>query len=82
MLFFYEDIEDVEKQLPGLLRATNEWFRIYKIPDGKPENKFAFSGEAKNKKYALEVVGECHEAWHKLISNAIPNKTDKYDIAW
>ena len=37
------DIEDVEKYLPGLLRATNEWFRIYKIPDGKPENNFAFS---------------------------------------
>lgn len=43
------DIEDVEKHLPGLIRATNEWFRIYKIPDGKPENVFAFSGEAKNK---------------------------------
>ena len=35
--------------MPGLVRATNEWFRIYKIPDGKPENVFAFSGEAKNK---------------------------------
>jgi inorganic pyrophosphatase len=31
------DIEDVERRLPGLIRATNEWFRIYKIPDGKPE---------------------------------------------
>ena len=31
------DIEDVERHLPGLIRATNEWFRIYKIPDGKPE---------------------------------------------
>jgi inorganic pyrophosphatase len=29
------DIEDVERHLPGLVRATNEWFRIYKIPDGK-----------------------------------------------
>lgn len=44
------DIEDVERHLPGLLRATNEWFRIYKIPDGKPENQFAFTGECKNKK--------------------------------
>ena len=47
------DIEDVERHLPGLLRATNEWFRIYKIPDGKPENQFAFSGECKNRKYAI-----------------------------
>ncbi|CAO1622530.1 unnamed protein product [Jaminaea pallidilutea] len=62
------DIEDVERHLPGLIRATNEWFRIYKIPDGKPENQFAFSGEAKNKKYATEVVHECHEAWKRLVS--------------
>lgn len=61
------DIEDVEKYCPGLLRATNEWFRIYKIPDGKPENQFAFSGEAKNKKYALDIVRETNESWKQLI---------------
>lgn len=68
------DIEDVEKHFPGLLRATNEWFRIYKIPDGKPENKFAFTGEAKNKKYAEEVIQECSEAWEKLISGKSESK--------
>ncbi|KAK7058443.1 Inorganic pyrophosphatase [Paramarasmius palmivorus] len=62
------DIEDVERHLPGLIRATNEWFRIYKIPDGKPENTFAFSGEAKNKRYATEIIHECHEAWRRLIT--------------
>ena len=25
------DIEDVERHLPGLLRATNEFWRIYKV---------------------------------------------------
>ncbi|OZJ06844.1 Inorganic pyrophosphatase [Bifiguratus adelaidae] len=74
------DIEDVERHLPGLIRATNEWFRIYKIPDGKPENQFAFSGEARNKKYAQDVVTECHEAWKRLITGAIPRSSDKYDI--
>lgn len=44
------DIEDVERNLPGLLRATNEWFRIYKIPDSNKENQFAFTGECKNKR--------------------------------
>ncbi|KAK6516610.1 Inorganic pyrophosphatase [Arthrobotrys conoides] len=62
------DVEDVERHLPGLLRATNEWFRIYKIPDGKPENQFAFSGECKNKKYADDIIRETHEAWEKLIT--------------
>ncbi|PIG84757.1 inorganic diphosphatase [Aspergillus arachidicola] len=66
------DVEDVERHLPGLLRATNEWFRIYKIPDGKPENQFAFSGECKNKKYALEVIRECADAWEKLMTGKSP----------
>ncbi|TPX51561.1 inorganic diphosphatase [Synchytrium endobioticum] len=74
------DIEDVEKHLPGLLRGSNEWFKYYKIPDGKPENTFAFNGEAKNAKYANQIVQECHEAWEKLISGKIPFKTDEYDI--
>ncbi|KAJ3244168.1 Inorganic pyrophosphatase [Chytriomyces hyalinus] len=74
------DIEDVERHMPGILRASNEWFRIYKIPDGKPENNFAFSGEAKNKAYATEVIHETNEAWKKLITKAIPAETEHYNI--
>jgi len=75
------DIEDVERHLPGLVRATNEWFRIYKIPDGKPENQFAFSGEAKNKKYATSIIHECHEAWRRLIYSESVAKTSSYEIS-
>jgi len=75
------DIEDVERHLPGLIRATNEWFRIYKIPDGKPENAFAFSGEAKNRKYATEIIHECHEAWRRLVTGEAPAKTASYDLS-
>jgi len=64
-----------------LIRATNEWFRIYKIPDGKPENAFAFSGEAKNKKYATEIIHECHEAWRRLVTGECPAKTASYDLS-
>ncbi|KAK0292113.1 Inorganic pyrophosphatase [Friedmanniomyces endolithicus] len=71
------DIEDVERHLPGLLRATNEWFRIYKIPDGKPENQFAFSGECKNRKYAMDVIRECAEAWERMMTG----KTAKGEIS-
>ncbi|KAJ2162739.1 Inorganic pyrophosphatase [Coemansia sp. RSA 552] len=62
------DIDDIERYMPGLLHATNEWFRIYKIPDGKPENQFAFGGEAKKKAYALDVVKETAEAWNDLVN--------------
>jgi inorganic pyrophosphatase len=34
---------------------------VYKIPDGKPENQFAFNGEAKNKAYTMGVIAETHE---------------------
>ncbi|KAF9202225.1 Inorganic pyrophosphatase [Haplosporangium sp. Z 27] len=74
------DIADVERVLPGLIDATRDWFRIYKKPDGKPENEFAFNGEAKDKAYALKVIEETHVAWKRLITGAIPSKGEGYDI--
>jgi inorganic pyrophosphatase len=43
------DIQDVERYFPELIKATHHWFKIYKIPDGKPANEFAFNGECKDK---------------------------------
>jgi inorganic pyrophosphatase len=34
------DVEDVEKHFPGELEKIRVWFRDYKTPDGKPQNKF------------------------------------------
>ena len=51
------------------------------IADGKPENVFAFSGEAKNKKYATEIIHECHEAWRRLVMGESPAKTPLYDLS-
>lgn len=52
------DVDDVERHFPGLLRATVEWFRLYKVPDGKPVNKFAFDAEPKNAEFAYRVIDE------------------------
>lgn len=71
------DIGDVDKVFPGLLKATVEWFRIYKMPDGKPENQFAFNGEAKNAAFALSTVNETHQFWKSLI-----NKEIEAPISW
>lgn len=43
------DIDDVRRLKPGYLEATFEWFKKYKVPDGKPENQFAFNGEFKDR---------------------------------
>ncbi|KAK2507227.1 hypothetical protein MC885_001812 [Smutsia gigantea] len=63
----FHDIDDVEKYKPGYLEATLNWFRFYKVPEGKPENEFAFNGEFRNKAFALEVIKSTHECWKALL---------------
>lgn len=71
-MIFFIDVSDIEKQYPGLMKATIEWFKIYKIPDGKPENQFAFNGEAKPKDFAWHIVEEVHQHWQNLIKREAP----------
>ncbi|XP_050293716.1 inorganic pyrophosphatase isoform X1 [Anthonomus grandis grandis] len=65
------DVADVEKHFPGLLKASVEWFKIYKIPDGKPENQFAFNGEAKPASFAHKIIEEVHGFWKALVSKEV-----------
>ena len=62
------DISDVEQKMPGLLQATVNWFRIYKIPDGKPPNRFAFDDQFQSAELAHSVIDETHEQWKALVS--------------
>lgn len=61
------DVQDVERLLPGTLHAIREWFRTYKIPDGKAENRFALGERFMGVKYTMRVIRETHEAWKRLI---------------
>ena len=60
---------DLQKTLI-IFQATVEWFKIYKMPDGKPANEFAFNGEPKNKEFAEKIIAGTHESWQKLMSGA------------
>jgi inorganic pyrophosphatase len=62
-------INDIELHMPGLLAATQEWYRVYKIPTGKPANKFAFNGEFKDQEFAYKVIEETNMFWKSLIAN-------------
>lgn len=68
------DVADIEKHFPGLLKASVEWFKIYKIPDGKPENQFAFNGEAKPAAFAHKIIEEVHRFWKALVSKEVDAK--------
>ncbi|XP_053163876.1 inorganic pyrophosphatase [Hemicordylus capensis] len=72
----YNDIDDVKRLKPGFLEATVDWFRKYKVPDGKPENQFAFNGEFKDKVFAIDVIKSTHGYWRALVMK----KTDGGEI--
>ncbi|EAZ24749.1 hypothetical protein OsJ_08520 [Oryza sativa Japonica Group] len=66
------DVDDVEKHFPGTLTAIRDWFRDYKIPDGKPANRFGLGNKPTSKEYALKVIEETNESWEKLVKRNIP----------
>jgi len=61
------DVDDCERLLPGALDLIREWFRTYKIPDGKPPNKFAFDEQFLPAAAAHKVIHETHTEWLHLV---------------
>ena len=65
------DVEDVERLIPGTISLIREWFRTYKIPDGKPPNKFALDEKCMGAKYAHKVIHETHTFWCDLVQKQL-----------
>ncbi|KAF3550311.1 hypothetical protein DY000_02000406 [Brassica cretica] len=65
------DVDDVEKHFPGTLTAIRDWFRDYKIPDGKSANRFGLGDKPANKEYALKIIHETNESWAKLVKRSV-----------
>lgn len=76
---FINDINDVEEQMPGMLDAIREWYRTYKIPDGKPPNTFGLGEKFMDKAYAHSIMDECHHAWSELVSGEKERKLAEND---
>ena len=45
--------------MPGLIERIRVWFRDYKTPDGKPQNRFAFNDKPLNKEFTMQVWPLC-----------------------
>lgn len=67
------NIGDVDVHFPGMTDRIREWFRMYKTADGKPENFFAFDGEAKDKAYAEEIIAETNQSYNDLLTGKLAN---------
>lgn len=59
------DLDDLERELPGCVDALREWLRVYKVPEGKPLNAFSHKEQAQPRAYALHVIADTHAAWKK-----------------
>jgi hypothetical protein len=45
----------LRSEFPGQLQKILEWFRDYKIPDGKPANAFGYDNKCMDKDFTLKV---------------------------
>jgi inorganic pyrophosphatase len=75
------DVQDIEKYFPNLLSETREWFRNYKVPDGKPQNEFALNEEFKGKDFALQVISETNKYWNDLLSGTTSASGPNYSMS-
>jgi inorganic pyrophosphatase len=54
------------------LAAIRDWFRDYKLPDGKPVNEFSNEGKYYGKADALQVVNAQHDLWVEMVRKPRP----------
>ncbi len=66
------NLEELEKERPGLVAKLVEWLIMYKTTDGKPKNKLA-SHTPDSAAEALKTVEETHQHWKKLVEGKTAN---------
>eukprot|EP01100_Stratorugosa_tubuloviscum_P008566 TRINITY_DN3570_c0_g1_i1.p1 TRINITY_DN3570_c0_g1~~TRINITY_DN3570_c0_g1_i1.p1 ORF type:complete len:274 (-),score=111.78 TRINITY_DN3570_c0_g1_i1:4-825(-) len=60
---FILDFNDIEKYKPGLLKSLIEWYRVYKIAEGKSENKYALNGEILTTVETESLIALAYKYW-------------------
>eukprot|EP00227_Mantoniella_beaufortii_P000654 CAMPEP_0197616446 /NCGR_PEP_ID=MMETSP1326-20131121/60530_1 /TAXON_ID=1155430 /ORGANISM="Genus nov. species nov., Strain RCC2288" /LENGTH=346 /DNA_ID=CAMNT_0043185333 /DNA_START=188 /DNA_END=1228 /DNA_ORIENTATION=+ len=58
-----DDVDDLEREIPGLVDTMREWFRCYKLAEGKPMNAFGLDEKCMDRTYAEKVIEETHKFW-------------------
>jgi len=52
---------------PGLLDEIREFYKTYKVAEGKDNNKFGFGGRVLDQHEAYHVIGQANVNWSKLF---------------
>merc|ERR1719432_196591 len=68
------NMEDLDTKRPGLSDAVRLFFRVYKVPAGKGENRFAYGG-------AMDVIRFLHIEWKEMTHNcSISSTGDQFGL--
>jgi inorganic pyrophosphatase len=63
------DIDDIKREMPGIINAIREWLRVYKVYEGKELNEF-YSEKPFNRETAMRIISDTHQMWkHKINKN-------------
>jgi inorganic pyrophosphatase len=62
------DIATAPASVRRIAEDVREWFRNYKIPEGKGANSFAFDGRWLPRDDALAIIADTHEQWRRLLA--------------
>lgn len=73
-------VEDIQKEKPGIINSISDWYKNYKIVDGKPQNNFAFNGKVQDATETWKVIDDCHLSWKKISKT--PELSQKYFVAY
>lgn len=61
-------VADLEREMPGKVKSIVDWFKFYKMPDGKPENEFAFDDQAKDEAFAMDIIDLTYKSWQSTAN--------------
>jgi len=64
-----DNLNDLRAEHPGVIESVRQFFTVYKVPAGKPENVFAYNGEVKDAALAVEVISYTNELWKEMVTN-------------
>ena len=64
-----EDVEggNVPDRVKKAMDDIRHWFRVYKVPEGKGENDFAFGGKWLDRATTMQIIDATHAQWKGLV---------------
>ncbi|KAJ6520236.1 inorganic diphosphatase, partial [Mycena sanguinolenta] len=65
-------VADVHQECPGLISATKEWLRLYKLAEGKAENTLELNGEVQGIDFTSKILRTAHDAWRDIVTGSKP----------